>query len=118
MGYTQYWDHKGFTDEQWKKLVTFTRNLISNTKVPIVNGSGDEGSSPEINDRRIFLNGEGDDSCETFNLTKAAQDFKFCKTRQFPYDEVVVAIMREAMEINPSFNPHSDGGWAVFGTKD
>jgi len=96
MGYTQYWDHKGFTDEQWKKLVTFTRNLISDTKVPIVNG-------------------EGDESCETFNLTKAAQDFEFCKTRQFPYDEVVVAIMREAMEINPTFNPRSDGGWAVFG---
>lgn len=117
MGYTQYWDHKGFTDEQWNRLVVAARILIADTKVPIVNGSGDEGTSPEINDRRIFLNGEGDESCETFNLTKAAQDFEFCKTRQFPYDEVVVAIMREAMEINPTFNPRSDGGWAVFGNE-
>jgi hypothetical protein len=88
--------------------------LISNTRVRIVNGSGDEGTSPEINDRRIFLNGEEDESCETFNLTKDEQDFEFCKTRQYPYDEIVVAIMREAMEINPTFNPRSDGGMAVF----
>jgi hypothetical protein len=115
MGYTQYWDHRGFTDEEWRKLVTFTRNLISNTTVPIVNGSGDEGTSPEINDCRIFFNGEGDESCETFNLTKAAQDFEFCKTRGHPYDKVVVAVMCESMELNRTFNPRSDGGKEVFG---
>lgn len=118
MGYTHYWDHNGFTDEQWQKLVTFTQNLISETEITIVNGHGDLGSSPEINDRRIFLNGEGDDSCETFALTKAEQDFEFCKTQRRPYDEIVVAIMRKAMEINPNFNPRSDGGIEVFGTED
>lgn len=118
MGYTHYWDHRGFTDEQWQKLVTFTQNLISETEITIVNGHGDLGSSPEINDRRICLNGEGDDSYETFALTKAEQDFEFCKTQRRPYDEIVVAIMRKAMEINPNFNPRSDGGIEVFGTED
>ena len=118
MGYTHYWDHKGFTDEQWRKLITFTRNLISNTKTPIVGGAGHAGSYPVTNELAITFNGEEDDSCETFHLTKSPQDFEFCKTRQLPYDATVVAVMREAMEINPTFNPRSDGGWAVFGTKD
>jgi hypothetical protein len=118
MGYTQYWKHTGFTDEQWKKLVTFTRNFIQNTKTPIVNGSGDRGTSARVDDTKISFNGEGDESCETFHLTKVPQDFEFCKTREYPYDYVVVEVMREAMTLNPNFHPSSDGGWAVFGTKN
>lgn len=57
----------------------------------------------------------GEDSHETFSLTREAQDFEFCKTAQKPYDEVVVAVMTEARDINPSFNPRSDGGESVFG---
>ncbi|NBR07553.1 MAG: hypothetical protein EBT92_17555 [Planctomycetes bacterium] len=93
--------------------------MIHNTNSHlIVNGHGDVGSEPTITDTKIVFNGEGDESCETFHLTKDPQDFEFCKTRQLPYDETVVDVMREAMLINPTFNPRSDGGWAVFGTKD
>lgn len=118
MGYTHYWRHKGFTTEQWLKLVEFARLEIQNTKVPIVNGSGQSGTMPKLDAFHIQFNGEEDDSHETFHLTKAAQDFEFCKTAQKPYDEVVVSIMREALRLNPNFKPSSDGGWAVFGTED
>lgn len=108
MGHTNYFNHKGFTDEQWNKLVTFTKKLISDTKIPIVGAAGDEGTFPVINGRYISFNGEGDDSCETFYLSRGQQDSEFCKTRQRPYDAIVVAIMRSAAEINPSFTPSSD----------
>jgi hypothetical protein len=117
LGYTHYWKHTGFTTAQWSKLVTFTRLAIKKLQIPIVNAHGEEGTSPEINDRHISFNGEGDDSHETFHLTKAAQDSEFCKTAKKPYDEVVVAAMREAMKLNPNFKPTSDGGWAVFYTE-
>jgi hypothetical protein len=117
MGYTHYWKHQGFTPAQWNKLVTFTRLAIKKLQIPIVNGNGDEGSSPAFDGVKIRFNGEGEDSHETFNLTRAAQDFEFCKTAMKPYDDVVVAVMREAMKLNPNFKPTSDGGWAVFHTE-
>jgi hypothetical protein len=118
MGYTQYWKHTGFTDEQWKKLLGFTMKTIQNTDISIVNGAGDSDTVAKLTERVITFNGENDDAHETFHLTKSSQDFEFCKTARKPYDEVVVAVMREAMTLNPNFHPSSDGGWAVFGTKN
>jgi hypothetical protein len=82
-----------------------------------VNAHGEEGTYPFLGERQIQFNGVGDDSHETFHLTKASQDFEFCKTAMKPYDDVVVAVMREAMKLNPNFKPTSDGGWAVFHTE-
>jgi hypothetical protein len=117
MGYTQYWKHTGFTDEQWNSLLGFTMKLIQNTDISIVNRAGDSDTVAQLQQDVIQFNGEGDDSCDTFHLTKQAQDFEFCKTRNLPYDEVVVDVMREAMKLNPNFKPTSDGGWAVFHTE-
>ena len=117
MGYTHYWRHTGFTLDQWKNLLTFTRNLISVTRIPIGNAYGDKGSSPRLDDVCIQFNGVGEDSCETFSLIRDGQDFEFCKTRRLPYDEIVVKVMCEAMRINPRFIPSSDGGPAVFETR-
>jgi hypothetical protein len=115
MGYTHYWRNpKGFTDEQWNKLLLEVRKILKFSKIPIANGVGDEHSEPEVNNKRIFFNGVGDDSCETFNLTKTGQDFEFCKTRLLPYDDVVVLVLIEAKKVNPNIQLTSDGGPEVF----
>lgn len=113
MGYTHYWKHNGFTDDQWKMLVENSNDIISKSNCKIANAFGECGTNPVLNNNCISLNGEGDESCETFYITKNAQSFEFCKTRRLPYDNVVVAIMKTAQNINSSFEPSSDG-YSVF----
>jgi hypothetical protein len=109
MGYTHYWKHNGFTDNQWNLLLDTSREIITNTGCKIVNAFGEENTNPLLDDRCISFNGAGDQSCESFYLTKSEQLFEFCKTRRNPYDKVVVGIMKSAKDINPSFIPSSDG---------
>ena len=72
----------------------------------------------------IALNGKGSESCETFilnkNLTRepigdGLEHFNFCKTRQFPYDEVVWKLLKfiKFVVLNPndkSFKISNDNG--------
>lgn len=114
MGHTNYWKHRGFTDSQWNELTSEADRIIRSADVPLAGSYGVKGTSPVINEKEIKFNGVEEDSCETFRLTKQAQEFEFCKTRQRPYDSVVVAIMRWAASVNPNFEPSSDGDPGVF----
>jgi hypothetical protein len=115
MGYTHYWKiRKPFTNEAWNAFVHDVQHLMQNSDIPLGNGYGDVGSSPIFKDNAILFNGVDDDSCETCYITKECTDFEFCKTRQYPYDSVVVEVLKLARKHNPSIELSSDGGYEVF----
>lgn len=114
-GYTHSWGHEGFEDDEWKKLTKIVKQIISKAKKDKIEIAGGDGSGkPTISDKVISLNGKGDDGYETLRITKATQDFEFCKTNENPYDPVVVSILAAAKKINKKFKPRSDGGAAAI----
>jgi hypothetical protein len=117
MGYTHYFRNpKGFTDAQWDNFVSKVKDIFAKTKIPLGNAYGEEGSSPAVDHLRVSFNGIGEDSCETCIILKTPQRFEFTKTRQRPYDQVVVDVYKAAREANPSIELSSDGGEQVFGS--
>jgi len=75
---------------------------------------GAEGvGEPEFEEDSFALNGSfvHDEDYETFELSRKATDFDFCKTDRRPYDAVVGAILLRAVQIVPIFFLGSDGGW-------
>ena len=108
MGYTHYWRQlRDFTDTEWQELTRLAKLIIADNEGTLSDGFGD-GGKPEVNGEHIWFNGLGEDSHETFRITKkkrAKMDyeeqeaydiqgaFEFCKTAQKPYDKYVVAVL-------------------------
>ena len=104
MGYTHYWrQNRDFTDAEWKEFVRLTNLIIADNKGILSDGFGD-GGRPEVNGEHVWFNGLGEDSHETFRITKnlAKDRYKgesfdmggdFCKTAHKPYDKYVVAVL-------------------------
>ena len=70
--------------------------------IPLANGNGDLGTSPEVTDQKIWFNGAGDDSHETFCLNRVRPPKEewqnqrggdFCKPARKPYDLAVTAAL-------------------------
>jgi hypothetical protein len=70
--------------------------------IPLANGAGDPGTSPEFTDSKIWFNGVGNDSHETFCLNRVRPPKEawqqhcggnFCKTARKPYDLAVTAAL-------------------------
>jgi len=106
MGYTNYWNHGNFSDVKWDALCIAAGAILTHSG--ICAGWDGEGT-PEITADAITFNGTGEDSHETFQITKAASDFTFCKTARKPYDAVTLAVLMCATLILKSFEYHSDG---------
>ena len=108
MGYTHYWSQlRDFTDTEWQELTRLAKLIIADNEGILSDGFG-EGGKPEVNGEHIWFNGLGEDSHETFRITKkkrAKMDyeeqeaydiqgaFEFCKTAHKPYDKYVVAVL-------------------------
>ena len=118
MGYTHYWRQlRDFTDTEWQELTRLTK-LITADGLGVLahhpesheeyHGKWGEDDVLTIDDESIYFNGIGEDSHETFCITKkkrAKMDyeeqeaydkqgaFDFCKTAQKPYDKYVVAVL-------------------------
>ena len=108
MGYTHYWRQQcDFTDTEWQELTRLAKLIIADNEGILSDGFG-EGGKPEVNGEHIWFNGLGEDSHETFRITKkkrAKEDyeeqeaydrqgaFEFCKTAHKPYDKYVVAVL-------------------------
>jgi hypothetical protein len=106
MGYTHYWRRtRAFTDQEWTLLTEYSRRIVNAAlceKIELSNWKGDSATDPDIDREKISLNGTEDESCETFHLTKCLDKlFDFCKTRQRPYDPVVVTILHAAATLAP-----------------
>ena len=94
MGYTHYWTQtKDFTREEWVQIREDMEALLKDVEhvqgIPLANGMGEPGTSPEISDDKIWFNGVGDDSHETFCLNRkpppkephhSRRGWDFCKT--------------------------------------
>ena len=124
MGYTHYWRQlRDFTDTEWQELTRLAKLIIADNEGILSDGFG-EGGKPEVNGEHIWFNGLGEDSHETFRITKkkrAKEDyeeqeaydrqgaFDFCKTAQKPYDKYVVAVLCALYNIEVKEWPLGDG---------
>jgi hypothetical protein len=115
MGYTNYhYQKENFNDEEW--------DYILHHKNKIMEHFGDVEIEEDISDKdTIFLNGVGENSHETFILSKEKREledwekkdswvmnsykekgaFRFCKTNGKPYDSIVWNVLLKAYEIAP-----------------
>lgn len=112
MGYTHYWykANKLKNPAQWALLASDCRRLVRGLGIPLADGSGQEGSSPTIEQGKISFNGVGPQRHETFYLSREIMsDFNFCKTAQKPYDMAVMCCLVAAKERFPVLEVHSDG---------
>ncbi len=112
MGYTQYFpQQRDFTNDEWNTILTFAKSLFKDQKLVLANGMGDLDSKPVANKSQISFNGIGDESHETFYLTKKrTPDFNFTKTAQKEYDSSVVAMLTYIHHIAPdALSISSDG---------
>ena len=111
MGYTHYWNHSGFTSEQWRSIAAHARNLLDTTAIPLVGAMREENAHPDINEAYIIFNGEGaEGGHEPFMLAREPTEFDFCKTACKPYDVLVGAILAYAAQIAPeTFATSNDG---------
>ena len=106
MGYTHYWTQtRDFTRDEWSQIQEDMEALLKDVQhvqgIPLANGEGALGTSPEITDAKIWFNGAGDGSCETFCLYRKRppktpgerRGWDFCKTARRPYDLAVTAAL-------------------------
>ena len=127
MGYTHYWrQRRDFTDSEWASI-TAIANAIVKHEAEYLDHDPASDECANVNDTHIRLNGIGDDSHETFLLTRAKEAkpeyadqadydatgaFSFCKTAQKPYDSAVLAILLAAEHYAPAaIVVSSDGDW-------
>jgi hypothetical protein len=107
MGYTHYWTQsRDFTLEEWPQIREDFELLLKDVQhvqgIPLANGMGDRGTSPEFNHEYISFNGAGDDSYETFTVHRIRPPMEgwqsrrggdFTKTAHKPYDLAVTAAL-------------------------
>lgn len=114
MGYTHYWEQKrSLTADEWAEACEAVRAILKDVQhvqgIALANGMGDPGTSPEIGATMIQFNGLGDDSHETFTITRKRAAGDFTKTAQKPYDLAVAACLCYFATIAESHHVTSDG---------
>ena len=106
MGYTNYhYQKESFNDGEWQNIQRYKKNIIQHFNyIEIEEDTSD--------DDTISLNGVGENSHETFKLSKEKREldsweneedgaFSFCKTNRKPYDQIVWNILLKAYESAP-----------------
>jgi hypothetical protein len=113
MGYTHYFNQVANLDEQeWINVCSGFSKIIYTSDVAL--------GEVTMTDSYIAINGQ----CETFLIYKDIEispydkeldGFGFCKTRQYPYDEVVTAcLIYLYYEVPNKFDISSDGSWLYW----
>lgn len=103
MGYTNYYNmNDKIHINEIETLVKFTKTAINifeeSTGEKIKGGFGN--GEPEVNNERIWLNGDGDNSHETFLLTfNEFSSFDSTKTNRKSYDQIVKACLIKARQL-------------------
>jgi hypothetical protein len=125
MGYTHYMTQlRDFTPEEWAKIQLAASIAVASAIAEGIEIAGwDRKGFPEVNSSEISLNGLGDRGCETFRIDRIKpakrewddspgdEYFNFCKTRERPYDRVVVTILHWIKKVAPdAMRIGSDGG--------
>lgn len=108
MGYTHYWTlQNGIEQSVWDKFFKGALEIIQTAKEAGI-ALEDESTA-----NRVFINGVGENSHETFAISPTDVDFDFCKTAQKPYDTVVTAILIWLKAVlGDNVRISSDGNWS------
>jgi len=126
MGYTHYFTRRlgRIHREPWAQICEDVRAILTHAQaiqsIPLANGHGEPGTQPKIDDGVIAFNGVGEDSHETFYLTRrlreaapwedeARRRFDFCKTAHKPYDMAVTAVLCYLSSVAETHTVTSDG---------
>ena len=114
MGYTHYFRMPKGTmkEDKWNRLCKDVRTLVENENYSVEKGY----SKLDINEHRIIVRGtcewlviERKPTIPSWRDPKEDMVFNFCKTRQHPYDYVVVACLIALKRILPQVELSSDG---------
>ena len=108
MGYTHYWNHTGFSNEQWRLARKNAKKILEASSIPVWR-EYDEDAPPVVSLKEIRFNGIENTGHETFLISRFPTRSDFCKTARKPYDTIVVAILGMLSDINDEFNWGSDG---------
>ena len=127
-GYTNYWKQsEDFTNSEWSKIVRIAKAAIKTAeKHGIVIRDGWGKGKPKIDNKEIYLNGDGEKNLdhETFRITKEMDTKRrysnpgsgLTKTARKPYDAVVATILVGIQKIAPKkFEARADGSLRVGG---
>ena len=127
-GYTNYWKQsEDFTSSEWSKIVRLAKAAIKTAeKHGIVIRDGWGKGKPKIDNKQIYLNGDGENNLdhETFLITKKMDTGRkysdpgsgLTKTNRKPYDAVVATILVGIKKIAPKkFTARADGSLRVGG---
>lgn len=130
MGYTHYYSQqRSFTDDEWDTFIVAVSYMMGLAQQDMkLTGwdSRDIDSEPLVNDDEVSFNGFNEEGCETFRISRemrakhdyenqASYDkdgaFECTKTRQRPYDALVVSVLCWLQEYTSDmFRISSDGG--------
>jgi hypothetical protein len=109
MGYSHYWTIEApLEPEPFAAWSADVQAIIHGSEIPIRGGHGE--GEPEVTPSRVWINGDGDDSYETFGVALESTGWDFCKTAEKPYDVVVTASLIALADRFPQVEVTSDGG--------
>ncbi len=101
MGYTHHWSiaPDGITTEEWGNFTEHVKHILVRVEasgIPLVGGTGQADTKPEVTDELVIFNGAQDEAYETFLMQR--QPYKgrldsFCKTAHHPYDLAVCLVL-------------------------
>ena len=97
MGYTRYWNRtdKKITKEFLDDCEKIIKLAESDYGIKLSRYGEDDNDKPLISEYKIIVCGDINYSCEPLVINnKAGSDF--CKTREYPYDIVVNAVLKLA----------------------
>lgn len=109
MGYTHYWTPKPLDEKAFEAAAQAIKSIIGLADVKICGWDGT--GEPEYGPDRVAFNGSGarEEDCETFIIRPNDPEWTFCKTRGYPYDNVVTAALTY-LAAEHGFEIGSDGG--------
>ena len=122
MGFTNYWTrpNKPVPAKAWDAFIEDVRKIFKAHDDIIARESDLPDRAPIADDTEVRFNGKGEDSHETFYLTRDFEQctwdttrkdqFAFCKTNRKPYNQVVTSVLScVEHHLGDVFNVSSDG---------
>ena len=127
MGYTHYWTQlRNFTTDEWRDAHEHIGAILKYGSdvhgVSLADGGGKPATRPQFSPNAIAFNGVGDDSHETFRITRrrekswggASLGHDSCKTARKPYDIIVKACLSYLSTVVENYEVSSDGNGAEW----
>ena len=120
MGYTHYWENR--TQVIPSQALTIIKEITDRAYHDgLIQYEGNVAQPPLVNECQVRFNGVGDEGCETFLFdtnddyrTSEGRPFACCKTRERPYDQIVMQVLIVLKHfLNNEFKISSDGDFEL-----